>query len=314
MKRYRIGNWAQYNQALINRGSVTFWIEDGAFEKWVATEHTGRRGRPQCYSNEAILVLLVVREVYRLPLRALQGFVSSIFLLMGLALPIPCYSQVSRRAQQLSKSLNRVLRREVSDIVFDSTGLKVYGEGEWKVRVHGKGKRRSWKKFHLGTDPNTQEIVLWSLTPKESGDAQVAEELLSETAGELNRVYGDGAYDSCSLRASIYSRGGQSLIPVPKNAAYKGAPHGWERERDEWIALITALGSDEMAHRLCKKFSGYHRRSLGETVFFRIKTMLGANLKARSHEAQLSEVYCKCLVINKMTSLGMPDGWWEVAA
>lgn len=315
MKRYRIDNWREYNQALIKRGSLTIWVEETALAQWQAPKIAGKRGRPFFYSNEAILMLLMVREVYRLPLRALQGFASSIFLLMGLDLPVPSYTQISRRAQQLSRSLKRRLRGDITDIVFDSTGLKVFGEGEWKVRIHGKGKRRSWKKLHIGVDPRSQEIVFWEITEKEAGDAQVAERLLSEIDDCLGTVYGDGAYDSGALRAAVHERGGKTLIPPPQTATYKGATSGWERERDEVLALIAGLGDDELARKLWKKLSGYHLRSLGETAFSRLKTILGAHLKNRSPGGQASESYCKCLVLNKMTNLGIPRGEWiEVAA
>ena len=135
--RYRIDNWTEYNKSLVQRGSLTVWIEDGAEKRWLDSEKDRKRGRPKIYSDEAILMLLVLREVYGLPLRALQGFASSIFQLMNLPLPILSYTQICRRAHKLGKIFKVLPRSGIVDIVFDSTGLKVYGEGEWKVRTHG---------------------------------------------------------------------------------------------------------------------------------------------------------------------------------
>ena len=315
MKRYRIGNWSEYNTALINRGSLTVWIEEGALEKWQAKKEQGRPGKPPVYSDEAILMLLVLREVFHLPFRALQGFAQSIFLLMKVALQVPSYSQISRRAQKLNRKLLKLNKKRVVNLIFDSSGLKVHGEGEWKVRVHGKGKRRSWKKIHIGLDADTQEIILCELTDKEEGDAQVAEQLLEELNGKLGEVYGDGAYDSKSFRRAVHERGGRAIVPPPRHAIHKGKQDDWERERDSSIAEIVGLGGDNIARRLWKKLTGYHRRSLGETLFFRLKQLFGGHLKARSPGGQASEVYCKSMILNTMVNLGFPQGYWvEVPA
>ena len=129
-KRYRIHNWSEYNRALVRRGSVTFWIEDAAIKNRFSSEHSGTSRRPKIYSDHAILLLLVLREIYSLPLRALQGFVKSLFRQMGVDLPVPSFTQISRRAQKLNKKLPVLLKNGVRNLIFDSTGLKVDGEGE----------------------------------------------------------------------------------------------------------------------------------------------------------------------------------------
>jgi hypothetical protein len=73
---YRIRNWPEYNRALIQRGSITIWIEENSVRNWFSSSHTSQAGRPATYSNEAILMMLLLREVYKLTLRGLQGFVS----------------------------------------------------------------------------------------------------------------------------------------------------------------------------------------------------------------------------------------------
>ena len=117
-----------------------------------------------------------------------------------------------------------------------------------------------------------------------------------------------------TIAQKIDAHGGEAVIPPPKSATYKGAKGGAQRERDEAIAIITALGGDQLARGLWMKLVGYHSRSLGETAFWRMKSIFGSHLKARSHAAQVTEVYCKCFIINKMTDLGMPKGYWELAA
>lgn len=312
-RRYKVDNWAEYNRSLVQRGSITIWVEEEAIKGWLAKKTSGKRGRPPVYSNAAILMLLILREVYRLPLRALQGMATSIFSLMGLTLPVPCYSQICRRSAKLGRVFKRLPRKGHVDVVFDSTGLKVYGEGEWKVRAHGIGKRRTWKKFHVGIDPTTQEILVCELTDRDGGDASTAVKMLGEVDGTLRNAYGDGAYDGCNFREAVAKRGGNPKIPPPRNATYKEAKEGWERQRDAALAEIEGLGSDEEARALWKKLNGYHRRSLVETTMYRLKQILGGNLKSRSHSNQVTEVQCKCLVLNKMANLGLPQGEWVAA-
>lgn len=314
-RRYKINNWAEYNKALVKRGSLTIWVEEGAINGWLAKEKAKKRGRPPTYSDEAILMLLVLREVYHLPLRGLQGMAISIFLLMGLSLPVPCYSQICRRAKKLGKVFKQLRRKGNVDIVFDSTGLKVYGEGEWKVRAHGIGKRRTWKKLHVGIDPTTQEILVCELTDRDGGDAATATKLLDEVDGTLQKVFGDGAYDGGDFREAVAIRGGEVKVPPPKNATYKGAKEGWERLRDAALAEIQGLGGDAAARALWKKLIGYHRRSLVETTMYRLKQILGGNLKSRCDANHAVEVQCKCITLNRMANLGLPNGEWvEVAA
>jgi hypothetical protein len=313
-KRYRIHNWPEYNRALIKRGRITLWVEDESIKNWLSCAHSCTSGRPRVYSDEAILLLLILREVYSLPLRALQGFVESLFQQMGVVLPVPSYTQISRRAKALHKRIPLLLKKGVRNIIFDSTGLKVYGEGEWKVKIHGKGKRRTWRKFHIGIDATTQDIVVCEMTKNNEGDGAVGEVMLDQIKGKIDKVYGDGAYDGSGFRQKVYDKGGKTIVPPPRNATYKEAVDGWQRERDSNLAEIHGLGGDEEGRALWKKLFSYHVRSLVETCFSRIKRRFGGHLKARSEGGQRSECACKSLIINKMNELGMPYGSWEVVA
>lgn len=314
--KYRVKNWSDYNQSLINRGSITFWFSEDTIKKWMSCKQTGEKGRPEIYSDEAILCALMIREVYRLPLRMLQGFLKSLFFILGLSLPVPSYSQISRRSGRLNKKLKRLFKRGAKDIVFDSSGLKVYGEGEWKVKQHGHSKRRTWRKIHIGMDPHTGEILLCEMTKNSASDSSVGCQLLDEVEGKIERGFGDGAYDDQKFRKKVSSKGGKAIVPPDRNAVYKGAADPAMRQRDLDIAAIHILGADEAARKIWKKLIDYHQRSLGETAFSRIKRILGPNLKARKFENQKVECQVKCLIMNKMLSLGMPvsEPIFEMAA
>ena len=176
--KYRIRNWNDYNKSLIQRGSITLWFSEDAIKKWTAPKEIGKKGRPKLYSDDAILTALIIRSVFHLPLRALQGFLTSLVVILSVGLPIPSYTQICRRAMLLGKELKKLSRKNVTNIVIDSTGLKVYGEGEWKVRQHGYSKRRTWRKLHLAVCPDSNEIIFEVLTENKIADCEVYPKLL----------------------------------------------------------------------------------------------------------------------------------------
>lgn len=165
---------------------MTVWVEERALKGWLATSSTGKAGRPETYSCDAILMLLVLRERFGLPLRALVGFA------LSLNPTVPCYTQICRRAQTLNRRWSRLPTKGAKHMIFTSTGLKVYGEGEGKVRTHGKNKRRTWRKFHVAIDADTQEIISFELTGTNGGDAAAAKRMMSRMSG-IKSIRGDGA-------------------------------------------------------------------------------------------------------------------------
>jgi hypothetical protein len=309
-KSYRIGNWNQYNKSLINRGSITFWFSDDSISQWEAKKDPNFIGRPLVYSDAAILAALMIRYVFHLPLRALEGFIGSLIGLLNLSLPIPSYTQICRRAQKLQIPRMFVSsRKRITDIVFDASGLKVYGEGEWKVRTHGKSKRRTWKKIHIGMDPNTHDIILSELTESSSNDGKVFVDLLAETNGFIRRVYGDGIYDTEECYEAIRKKNAEPLIPIRKNAKYKDPDNPSLEKRNQQILEVACLGNDEIARGLWKKLKGYHKRSLVETAFYRWKTILESRLRSRKMASQIIESRVKCIILNKMNTLGLPKSY-----
>lgn len=296
---YQKGNWKQYNQNLINRGSITFWFSKDSIKNWNARKNKNHFGRPFVYSDMAIQTAHTIRHVYHLPLRALQGFISSLFCLLNLSLKTPCYTQICKRAKKLSlPSIS--MKKSVTDIVFDASGLKIYGEGEWKVRSYGFSKRRKWMKIHIGIDPDTQEILLSKLTDNHSDDVDTAVELLREASFPIDKVYGDGLYDAEKIYLELWKTNSIPIIPARKNARNKHTKMPWLYYREKQISEIKGLGGDELARSIWKKLIGYHKRSLVETAFSRWKRLLGPSLKSRQTENQTFEAKIKCHILNKM--------------
>ncbi len=303
-RRYKITNWSAYNEALVNRGSLTLWIEDSQIECWHKAERSGYRGSPMTYSDVAIQCSLMIREVFKLALRATEGFLRSLVKWLGVPLQVPDYSTLCRRQKTLSVALPRTSGQTTRHLVVDSTGLKVYGEGEWKVRQHGAGKRRTWRKFHLAVDSQTQEVVAAELTANFVGDAEVLPDLLSQLLSDepIDSVAADGAYDTADCHQAIRAKQAKALIPPRAGAVeWPDNEDGTAHPRTLILRACAEQGESEW-----KRTSGYHRRSLAETAMFRMKTLFSDKLKNRNFVAQQVEAYLRVGALNKMTRLGMP--------
>jgi hypothetical protein len=187
-------------------------------------------------------------------------------------------------------------------LAVDSTGVKLYGEGEWKVRLHGKEKRRTWRKLHLMLDHTTHEALALSMTGRDTLDRRELSGLLGEVEGEVAEVLGDGAYDFQDCYRAIHARAARSVIPPQKRARVRSGAEF--RERNTAVLRAREVGRDEW-----KKEAGYHRRSLVETAMMRFKTIFSDKLKAREWRRQETELRVRCAAMNRMTSLGMPQSY-----
>jgi hypothetical protein len=229
-----------------------------------------------------------------------------VFTLLDVALPVPSYSTLSRRAAALTVSLGARPRSTPLHLVIDSSGFKVYGEGEWKVRQHGWSKRRTWRKLHLAVDEATGEIVAAVASEAGVADDAALPDLLEQVPGEIHQVSTDGAYDKRQCYDALAARGAKAVIPPRRDAKIwqQGNCAGAPWQRDENLRAIRHQG-----RRRWKQESGYHRRSLAETTFFRCKTIFGPTLGARGFAQQATELFIKVAALNRMTHLGMPDSY-----
>jgi hypothetical protein len=303
---YRVKNWSEYDKALVQRGSITIWLSEDFEKNW---QYVGekRRGSQFDYSAQAIIIMLTVKNVFHLPNRATEGFVRSIFAMLAVKLSVPDHTTLSRRGKGLKIALPKKASGHL-DIVMDSTGLKIYGEGEWKVRTHGKSKRRTWRKLHIGADPHSGEIEAVALTENSASDADLVEPLLNQIDQPIDHFAGDGSYDKRKVYDSLNQHAPQAevLIPPRKNAHIwqHGNTHAERLKRDENLRAVRKLG-----RKVWKENSGYHMRSLAETTMFRFKTIFGDRLSARLLETQATQASICCAALNRMTHLGMPESY-----
>lgn len=301
---YRVRNWRQYNQSLINRGNLTIWLDDATISAWNSVTRTGRRGRIPTFSNMAIECALTLRGLIGLPLRQTQGFIEGLFSVLKLSVDAPSYSTMSRRASTLNVAIPRIRQSGPINILIDASGLKVFGEGEWKCRIHGKDKRRTWRKIHIGIDRESQEIVAVTLTASNVHDSMETANLLAQIDA-VATVTGDKGYDNRNAYCPIAGKGAKAIIPPRSGAALKLKSPTWgDVERNRLVRESHLLGKDAW-----KTGSGYTKRVLVETCFSRYKKIIGPALHSRNLANQKTEVRIGAKIINMMTHLGMPESY-----
>src|SRR5450830_758144 len=213
--KFSVRNWAEYDAALRARGSLTMWVTPEAIDCWTAQPRTTRGGQSS-YSALAIETSLMLRLVFHQPLRQTEGLMASIFDLLESDLKAPDHSTVSRRAMSLESISKRcALPAGPAHILIDSTGLKVFGAGEWLQEKHGQKSRRSWRKLHLAVDANTGLIVASILTEQEVDDPSQVGPLLDQIEHEIGQVTADGAYDGEPTYETIAQRDPQIEVVIP---------------------------------------------------------------------------------------------------
>ena len=301
-RQYRVRNWSEYNKGLVNRGSLTVWFDEESIANWHNTNPTGERGHPVVYSDMAICCALTLRIVFHLSLRATKGFLGSLICLLNLPLTTPDYSTLSRRQKSVVIPAWTGQNKEPLHVVIDSTGIKIYGEGEWKMRQHGKEKRRTWRKLHVAVNEKTGEIVAASVTEANVHDCEQIEDLLEQIESPLSQVTGDGAYDTHDCYEAVIKKEAKPCFPPRINAArHKSTDESW-KSRNRAIGQVRNKGLKKW-----KEKNNYHRRSLAETTMFRLKKIFGAQASSRQIETQSVELTLRCHALNKMSQLGMPD-------
>jgi hypothetical protein len=293
----KITNWREYNNALKQRGSLIFWMDEEAIGSWYNTKPSGCRGRSQTYSDTAIATALMIKGVFKLPLRALEGFLNSLFRLLKVDLKSPDYSCISKRAKTVEVNYRQPSQGQAAHLVIDATGLKVFGEGEWKVRKHGAEKRRVWRKLHLAVDAATHQLVSAEVSMDWVHDSEVLPTLLRPLRRKVKAVSADGAYDTRQSYQEVLRKKATPLIPPRKNAGL------WELGHPRNNA-VKALKKGELES--WKHDNAYHLRSLSETAMYRFKQLLSDKLSLRCYNAQVGEIMAGVSALNKMSRLGMP--------
>ena len=303
--KYSVRNWREYDAALRARGSLTMWVTPDAMALWAAQPRS-TPGRQSFYSDLAIETSLMLRLVFRQALRQTpESLMASIFELLKVELKAPDHSTVSRRAMKMKSISTRCsLPAGAAHILIDSTGVKVYGAGEWLQEKHGQKSRRSWRKLHLAVDADTGYIVASILTEQDVDDPSQVGPLLDQIEHEIGQVTADGAYDGEPTYETIAQRDPQIEVVIPPrvtaqpSAQFEVDP----TRRDTHLLMIQSLG------RLgWQEACGYGKRALVETTMGRYKAIIGPRLRARERRGQRIEAAVAVAVLNRMLGAGRPN-------
>lgn len=286
--------WKEYNRELVKRGSLTFFIDQECLKSPEKTR--AKRGRPTLFAHPLIQLLLLLKIQYRMTYRTLEGFAKSILPLLKQDIVLPTYSLICKRAPEVGAILPKLSSKRPQVIMLDATGIKVSGEGEWKVKIHGKTKRRKWIKVHIAVDANTQEILQLEITDGHTADCRVGPKLIRRCPTTAEVYLADGGYDTRGCRRAIEERGARALIPPRRNAKWDPK----EKARNLAVSERKGLGQDEIGINLWGKLTGYSKRALVETSFSRMKGLYGGSFYSRKMEAQRVEGHLKCWMMNQM--------------
>ena len=303
-KPYRVRNWPEYEAGLRKRGSLSVWISEDELGDWQAPNRgKRRRGGQRKYSNRAIETALTIGMVFHLPLRQTEGFLASLFALLGLTTPVPDHSTISRRASKLGKTPFCEDRgKKPVHILVDSSGLRVH-----VGTLRKPPKERDWRKIHLAVDALTGEVLACELTSKRARDASRVPSLLGQVVRPVASFTADSAYDTNGVYEAVeHHHAGRSprvLIPPKRNAQIR-TRSSTARERNRNIRSRKRLGK-----RAWQTKSGYSRRSRVENTFCRYKRIIGPAMRSRKLATQRVEAWVGVKILNRMGSLGMPDSY-----
>ncbi len=295
---------ASGDAGLGRRGDLTFWLDNAALAGWHALRRTTPGSQP-IYSDLAVELVLALRLVFHLALRQAAAFAASVLRLLGVELPVPDHTTLSRPGRTFAARRPCVSGSSAPrHLVLDSTGLEVFGQGEWDAEKRGRRKRR-WLKLHLGVDAATGEIAAHVLTEGAANDAAQVPALLGQSGGTIASVTTDGAYDGDpayeAARARQPDPAPDVVVPPRASAVPSTSDSARQTPRDRHIRLIAERG--RMAWQ---RATGYGRRSLAETAIGRYKHLIGPKLRARSPPAQRGEVALAVQALNRMIRTAKP--------
>ena len=302
--RFRVTNWPAYEAGLRRCGDLTLWLDEAAPEGWTAPRRTSPGGQP-LYSELAVELVLTLRLVFHLALRQAEGFARSVLRLLGLQLPVPDHTTLSRRSRTFAGRQSRVPATNGRiHLVLDSTGLELFGQGECNASRHGRA-RRSWRKLHLALNAGTGEITAHVLTDSHADDAAQVPALLGQTEGQVASVIADGAYDGDPVYQAAAARQRHPppavVIPPRASAVLSTESPTAQSPRDRHISIIAAKGRIGWQTE-----TGYGRRNQVETAIGRYKHLIGPKLRARTDAGQQGEVALAVHVLNRMIHEAKP--------
>jgi len=296
---FKVRTRPEYEAGPRRRGSLTLWIEGAGRNHWQSVGPDGQARN----TGAAIQTNLMVRTAFKLAFRRTEGLLASVITLMVPGISAPDHSTMSRRTETLPVTEPASVPRGPLHLLIDSTGLKVYGAGQWLEAKLGAKSRRKWRKLHLAIDAENGMIVAHVLTDQDIDDPSQVAPLLDQIDIPIARVTADGAYDGAPTYATIATHGDDIKVVIPpRSTAVLGGESGPFPQRDRHLEMITEEG------RLTwRKATDHGKRSLVETTTGRYKALILPRPRARGFVAQQTEVAIGVAVLNRMPLAGRPD-------
>jgi hypothetical protein len=299
--QHKVTNWPEYEAGLCRRGSLTLWVTPEAIEQWTAPRRKTPGGQRR-YSDLTISTCLMLRTAFKMPLRQAEGLMASVIELMNLELRVPDHTTVSRRAVKLPQLSKQSLPAGGLHVLIDSTGLKVYGAGQWLQEKHGAKSRKGWRKLHIAVDADGFSIVAHTLTEQDVDDPSQVGPLLKQIDVPVKQVTADGAYDGDPTYNVIAAHGDEIVVAIPPRSTAVPSGAAEPTQRDRHLEMIQTKG------RLAWQAAvGYGKRALVETMMSVYKTLVGLKLRARSFAAQKAEAAIGVAVVNRFLAAARPQ-------
>jgi len=288
--------WKETDERLIRRGELILDIESlRNHEEELQKMNKGKPGRSYRIADSYIQLLAVIRYLYMMPYRQLEGYTRILHRLVP-DLPSADYSGIRKRILRLSVDPYNSLREtsEPVTIAVDSTGIKVHKAGGWVERKHGKKSR--YVKLHFAVNIETHEVVAVEVSTDDTHDVKAVPGLLEEAERNVrvDEFLGDGAYDSGEVYGELERRGIEAVVKPRVNARSDTGSLG----RSIAVGQIRELGYETWA-----EFVGYGRRWAVETAYSTFKRLFGEHSLARSLECIARELVGKVALYNVLVNM-----------
>jgi transposase len=297
--KFKVQNWPTYEAGRRRRGSLTLGVEDAAQAQW---QSVGPGGQIR-YQGIAIETCLMLRAASKMARHQTEGLMASVLTLMNLTACAPDHTTVSRRSVGLLIMKSAPAPNGPLHVLIDSTGLEVFGAGQWVEAKHGAKSSWTWRELHLAVDADSSMIVAQVLTDQDTDDALQVRPLLAQIEQEIEKVIADGAYDGAPTYETIAQYGGniKAVIP-PRKTAVPVTASCAPNQRDCHLEKINTEG------RLAwQKATGYGQRALVETTMGRYKSLIGPRPRSRGFEAQRTEAAIGVAALNRMLAAARPN-------
>jgi hypothetical protein len=282
-------NWKEYNESLVRRGEVL--LDFDLLDEWgeeLKRANQRKVGAPYRYPEAFMRLLAYLHVLFHLPFRQEEGFVKSLSRYVD-GLRAPDWSTIWERTKSLDMRLEGVNTDEPISVAIDSSGIKVSNSGDW-MRKKWKVKR-GYLKVHLAVDARSKQAVSMQVTEETVSDGSQTEPLLREalSKNDVERVYGDGAYDRRANFNLLASNGIDPAIKVRKNASRKAK--GSYARKMEVIAQQTDFDG-------WKEEKRYGDRWAVEGAYSCIKRIFGEYVSAKKFVNMAKEMATKVSLYN----------------